>query len=124
VFVGEHRWTSLGPAGARGGCSSLVYWNPRVILELWARVARGDFASAPHLHDRVCALHEFLELSFGARGLTDTAYDRMGGAACGFLRMSLRSRGPYPSATPDDAAKLREWFSAHFAEMLEHEGDA
>ncbi|HEY5315403.1 MAG TPA: dihydrodipicolinate synthase family protein, partial [Pirellulales bacterium] len=39
VFVGEHAWGRLGRAGAKGGCSSAVYWNPPLILALWQQVA-------------------------------------------------------------------------------------
>ena len=28
VFVAETRWSDLGPCGARGACSAMVYWNP------------------------------------------------------------------------------------------------
>lgn len=34
VFTNEHLWDELGPAGAVGCCSAMVYWNPRVILQL------------------------------------------------------------------------------------------
>src|SRR6185295_6909436 len=34
VFVSEDLWGSLGPLGAKGCCSSLVYWAPRLILKI------------------------------------------------------------------------------------------
>ena len=65
-------------------------------------------------------LFEFFSSSegFASRGFTDSAGDRLGGAAGGFLTCSLRSRGPYPSATPDDVETLRHWYRGHFPEML------
>ena len=118
VFVGEHKFAELGRVGAKGGCSSLVYWNPRVILTLWRQVERQDWASADATCRRILELFNFSEQAFGTRGFTDTAEDRLGGVASGFLKCSLRSRGPYPHATPDDAAILRRWYQEHFPEML------
>jgi hypothetical protein len=44
----------------------------------------------------------------------------LGGVASGFLKCSLRSRGPYPHANPDDATLLGRWYREHFPEMLVH----
>jgi hypothetical protein len=54
-----------------------------------------------------------------AKGFTDTAYDRLGGVSSGFLKTSLKSRGPYKAATEVDVRELRQWYQAHFPEMLE-----
>ena len=70
-------------------------------------------------YERIKPLFEFLHAEFGPRGFTDTAFDRMGGVASGFLQTSLRSRGPYPAATEADVAMLRRWYETHFPEMLE-----
>jgi len=119
VFVGENLWGPLGPRGARGSCSSMVYWNPRVILAAWSLVARRDWTALEHWNGRIAALHQFLVGRFGPEGLTDTAYDRLGGVASGFLKTSLKSRGPYPSANESCVAALRAWYRDHFPEMLE-----
>ena len=63
-------------------------------------------------------LFEFLDEAFGPRGFTDSAGDRLGGVASGFLKCSLRSRGPYPSANSEDVETLRCWYREHFPEML------
>lgn len=118
VFVGESRWAELGPCGVRGCCSSMVYWNPSLTLEFWASVERGDWESVRKTDERVQPLFEFLHVEFGPRGFTDTAFDRLGGIACGFLNTSLRSRAPYPSATQDDVERFRTWCRGHFPEML------
>jgi hypothetical protein len=68
---------------------------------------------------RIEQLLKFLFGQWGARGFTDTAYDRLGGAAGGFLKVSLRSRGPYPHATPQDVVIWQRWCREHFPEMLE-----
>jgi dihydrodipicolinate synthase/N-acetylneuraminate lyase len=120
VFVGEHEFGSLGRFGARGSCSSVIYWNPRVILSLWRQVERRDWAGVDATCARLMELFTFLfsPNGFGARGFTDTAFDRLGGITSGFLQCGLRSRGPYPHATNDDVETLRDWYREHFADML------
>ncbi len=46
---------------------------------------------------------------------TDTAYDRIGGIADGFLQTSLRSRGPYPMATQEDVEVYRRLYAVLFS---------
>jgi 4-hydroxy-tetrahydrodipicolinate synthase len=118
VFVGEHLWGSLCPHGARGGCSSIVYWNPRVILELWRRAEARDWDALAAGCERLTRLDEFLGARYAPLGFTDTAYDRMGARAFGFLQTSLRNRGPYVSPTATDVADLRQWCQEHLPEML------
>lgn len=121
VFVGESLWKTLGPHGARGGCSSMVYWNPRVCLALWQAVEAGDWDSVSRQAEPVSRLFAFLHSEFGTRGFTDTAFDRLGGLASGFLQTSLRSRGPYVSVSPADVQNLQSWYEAEFPEMLQAE---
>ncbi|MFV2066192.1 MAG: dihydrodipicolinate synthase family protein [Pirellulales bacterium] len=118
VFVGEDKWGELGRAGANGGCSSMVYWNPYVILPLWQQVEQKDWDSVDAACQRIGDLIEFLGASFGPKGFTDTAFDRLGGISGGFLKSSLRSRGPYPGCTQEDVQTLRRWYREHFPEML------
>ena len=119
VFVAEPRWAELCPAGAAGGCSSFVYWNPRVILGLWEKVRSRDWEAVSASAPKIQALNDYVSANFVANGLTETAIDRIGSRASGFLATSLRCRGPYPSATNDDVEQLRRWYGQHFPEMLE-----
>jgi len=119
VFVGEPNWPELGPCGVVGACSSMVYWNPRVVLDLWDKLRSQRWSELSDMAPKLNALHAFLAGQFSPRGFTDTAYDRMGGRASGFLRTGLRSRGPYPSASLDDVERLRTWYQGNFPEMLE-----
>jgi len=118
VFVGEDKWGKLGRTGAMGCCSSVVYWNPYVTLPLWQQVRQGDWPSVDATCGRLSELMTFLGATFGPKGFTDTAFDRLGGVASGFLKTSLRSRGPYPSCTREDVETLRRWYQDHFPEML------
>ncbi|MBN2294595.1 MAG: hypothetical protein JXM70_19350, partial [Pirellulales bacterium] len=119
VFIGEHKSAELGPLGAVGCCSSMIYWNPRVTLDLWQHVHDGDWQHVEAVCERLSNLIAFLHGEYVERGFTDTAFDRMGGRASGFLQTSLRSRGPYTSATQKDVDQLRAWYGEHFPEMLE-----
>jgi dihydrodipicolinate synthase/N-acetylneuraminate lyase len=118
VFVSETLWADLGPNGVRGSCSAMVYWNPRVVLALWEKLTAGDWPGLAADLRPVEELLHFLFERYGKKGFTDTAYDRLGGRASGFIKTSLRNRGPYISATEEDVRTLREWYREHFPEML------
>lgn len=120
VFVAEPFWKELGPCGAAGACSAMVYWNPSLILNLWSSIERKDWDAIDQIHAKIDLLHQFLAAEFGSRGFTDSAYDKLAGNALGILDSSLRCRGPYPSPDPDDSVKLYSWCEKHFPEILNH----
>jgi dihydrodipicolinate synthase/N-acetylneuraminate lyase len=119
VFVSENLLGSLGRRGARGSCSSVVYWAPRFILSLWSKVERRDWAAVDAGCAKLHKLFGFLFQQWGGRGLTDTGYDRLGGVAGGVLQTSLAGRAPYPSATADDVRVFQEWCRRNLPEILE-----
>ena len=119
VFVGEHLWPSLGPCSAVGCCSSMIYWNPRVVLGLWEKMQEQDWGGLKEACAPVHLLHQFLGERYAPKGFTDTAYDRMGGLASGFLGTSLRNRRPYISPSEKDLEDLRGWYRENFPEMLQ-----
>jgi len=119
VFVGEHVWDELGPRGAIGCCSALVYWDPRVILLHWKNLKSKNWDAVNACCKKLKKFGAFYGSQFGSRGILDSAGDRMGGVAGGFLQTNLHSRGPYKGVTPDDVETLRQWFRENFPEMLE-----
>jgi 4-hydroxy-tetrahydrodipicolinate synthase len=119
VFVHEGRFHELGPAGVAGSCSAMVYWNPRILLALWGELQIGNWEAVKSGCDAISALLQFLFALSGERDFPDTSYDRLGGAASGFLKMGLRNRGPYSSATEADVAALQAWYRENWPEMLE-----
>ena len=119
VFVGENLFGSLGRCGARGGCSSVVYWAPRFMLDLWAKVERQDWAAVDEDCAKLGRLFGFLFAQWGQSGMTDTGYDRLGGVAGGVLKTSIAGREPYPCATADDVRILQDWWRHNLPEMLE-----
>lgn len=118
VFVDETEWPKLGPKGAAGACSWLFYWKPQLSLRLWELLRQQEWESLERETSPVKRLLDFAITEFESKGLTDTALDRFGAIASGFLRTSLHNRGPYPSATQDDVVTLRQWCHEHFPEML------
>jgi len=118
VFVAESLFGSLGRCGAKGGCSSVVYWYPAFVLELWRQVEAQNWEAV----DAGCAtlekLFAFIFRQWGPRSFTDTGFDRLGGAASGFLDVSLRSRGPYPSAKYGDVEIWQNWVRENLPEIL------
>ena len=118
VFVGETSWAQLGPLGAAGCCSATVYWNPGWVLRLWEAVEQQDWDTVARSSAPLAELHAFLGQRYAPLGFTDTAYDRMGGRAFGFLETSLRNRAPYVSPTEQDVADLRARCHSHFPEFV------
>jgi dihydrodipicolinate synthase/N-acetylneuraminate lyase len=118
VFVGEHRWAELGPVGAIGCCSSVVYWSPHVLLRSWTHLENRDWQQLQADCGKLNALFAGLFEAFGTRGFTDTAFDRLGGQAGRILKTSLRNREPYAAPNESDVQTMRELFQKHFPEML------
>ncbi len=118
VWVGEELWSSLGPCGAIGCASALVYANPRVILHMFELLQQQQWEQLKPWTDMLARLTQGLQ-PFTVKGFTDTAYDHMQGLATGFLNMNPRSRGTYLSATEADVQQLRAWMADNIPEFLE-----
>ena len=118
VFVGESLWASLVPHGVKGGCSSMIYWNPKITLSFWQLLDSQQWDAAAAMHAKIQPLFDFLVGTFVEKGYTDTAFDRLGGLASGFLKTSYASRAPYPSTAPEDVEIMRKWYFEHFPEMI------
>lgn len=118
VFVNENLWGALGPHGAVGCCSALVYANPRVILQIWSLLRTQQWDALRKQSALLGRLDEYLESAIGPKGYTDTSYDRLATVATGFLKTSLHSRGPYPSAAKEDLELFRSWCRTNFPELL------
>jgi len=119
VFVGEHRICDLGPFGACGGCSSLVYMNPPFVLRMFGLLQAKDWASLRPMTDQVLRFFTEGLASVVEKGCADSAIDRALGRCLGFLSTSLQCRGPYVSCTPEDEAEIRAWLQANTPELAE-----
>ena len=118
VWVGEDKFNALGPYGAIGSASSLVYMNPRVILHMFDLLYRKQWDELQPLTDQVARLIQEGLRPFATRGFTDTGFDRLMGKASGFLTMNVRSRGTYASATDEDISALQKWMQENTPELL------
>jgi dihydrodipicolinate synthase/N-acetylneuraminate lyase len=118
VWVGEGKFNALGPYGAVGSASALVYMNPRVILHMFDLLCRKQWDELQPLTDQVERLIEEGLRPFAARGFTDTGFDHLMGKASGFLKMNVRSRGTYASATDEDVFALQKWMQENTPELL------
>lgn len=119
VFVSENRWAELGPHGAAGSCSSLIYWLSRFTMRAWNDVEAKNWNAVNKAAEAMDALFNFLGVQFANRGFTDAAYDKMGGAIKNFLSGSLICRHPYPYGNESDVKALREWIGKNYPEMLQ-----
>ena len=118
VWVGEDKFNALGPYGAIGSASALVYMNPRFILHMFDLLSKKQWNELQPLTDQVTRLIEEGLKPFAARGFTDTAFDRLMGKTSGFLTMNVRSRGTYTSPTDEDVYSLQKWVQENTPELL------
>ena len=118
VWVGEDKYNVLGPYGAIGSASALVYMNPRIILYMFELLIRKEWEKLKPLTDQVTKLIDEGLKPFASKGFTDTAFDRLMGKTTGFLSMNVRSRGTYISPTDEDVYLLREWMKKNTPELL------
>jgi len=119
VWVGEKEWSRLGPYGANGCASALVYMNPRVILQMLTLLQQKKWEELKPWTDLVRKLVGQGLAPFLEKGFTDTAFDHMMGVATGFLTMNVRSRGTYTSANEDDVRQLRDWMKINTPQLLD-----
>jgi dihydrodipicolinate synthase/N-acetylneuraminate lyase len=110
-------WPKLGPHGLTGCCSSFVYYAPDIVLPLDKHLAAKDWDKLAVGAEKLQRLLDFVVKTFVMRGCWDSAMDRLGGISGGVLRTSLYCRGPYPHATKEDVATLREWFRTNLPEV-------
>jgi len=118
VWVSEAEWRRLGPHGANGCASALVYMNPRVVLHMFKLLQCKNWDELKHWTDIVNQLISKGLAPFTEKGFTDTAYDHLMGVVAGFLVMNVRSRGPYTRATDEDIQQLRIWMETNTPDLL------
>ncbi len=119
VFVGENEIGKLGPYGAIGCCSSLIYQNPKLILMIFDLLFEKKWDELDVWMTKLDKLiFEGLKPCFDA-GCVDSAIDRLLGLSAGFLKTSLICRGPYPSCTPELLAGFQAWLKTNLPEFLE-----
>lgn len=119
VWVGEKLWSQLGPHGAIGCASALVYMNPRVILLMFDLLRTKKWDGLKKWTDRLHFYEEKGLKPFTDKGFMDSAYDHLQGLVAGFLEMKPGSRAPYVSATAEDVEQHRKWMRENTPELLQ-----
>ena len=119
-FVGESLLASAMQLGARGCYSSLIFTNPKMMLEFYAAAEAGNWdramAAQKHVSRFFGELEAFVE-SLG-EGLIDPVGDKGLAVASGCLLGSARCRAPYIGWSDKTIAAVREWLGTHFPEFL------
>ncbi len=95
-------------AGARGSCSSYVNVCPKYMLHYYSLCEQGRFEEALGIERHVQDWRREASAHVRARGLLDSALDRLFSRTAGFIEIDLRCRSPYQSATEED---LRIYFN-------------
>ncbi len=119
VFVGEGLWSQLGPHGAIGCCSAMIYLNPRLTMGMFdlLKAKKWDELSV-WTEKSTRIIMEGLKPCWSV-GREDSALDRLQANATGFLKTSLHCRKPYPSCTPEMVVNFRKWLADNLPEFLE-----
>jgi len=118
VWVGEHEWSRLGPSGAVGCASALVYMNPPLILNMFDMLKNKNWDELAPWTEKLKDYYKAGLGSYFAKGFADTALDHLQGLAGGFLKGSPRSRGPYMSTTEEDVRQFSEWVRKNHPELI------
>ncbi len=110
-FVAENFLVSAMLLGARGCCSSVVYWYPEFAFSLYAKAEAGQWEEAVALQKALDALFAELDVFMEACGLGgfDPAVDKGVALATGVFVGHPRVRPPYIGWTPEEVEKVRDW---------------
>ncbi len=107
-LVGETLLPRRMADGARGTCSSYIYYAPVMTLRLYeaARGGEGGRAEAQRILERLAAFEAEAIDPLAERGFVDAAIDKAFAEAAGWIPTSRLVRAPYSSVPADDVAAL------------------
>ncbi len=117
-LVGEANLASGMAVGARGSCSAYVYVCPRYMLHYFALCERGEWEAAQAIEEHVKAWHAGPCKHLFAKGMQDSALDRVFAFAAGFIEVELRCRPPYIYASQEDVELYIQLCRNGFPEFL------
>jgi len=119
-FVGENLLVSAMQLGARGTYSSVIFTNPRIMLDLYvaARDRRWDEAMAmqDHVTRFLNDVEKFIEGT--GEGMQDPVFDKGLAAACGFLKGHQRCRPPYVGWSDGTVRDLRALIQQRYPNFI------
>jgi dihydrodipicolinate synthase/N-acetylneuraminate lyase len=120
-LVGETLLPRRMADGARGTCSSYIYYAPAVMLELFAASATGggETAATERLLRRLHAFEAEAIDPLAERGFVDAAIDKAFAEAAGWLPMSRVVREPYSSVPAEEVRALAALIERSYPEFRE-----
>jgi dihydrodipicolinate synthase/N-acetylneuraminate lyase len=118
-LVGEPHLATGMAAGGRGSCSAYIYVCPKYMLHYYSLCEQGNWAEAQQIERHVRAWLEDACGHLFAKGLQDSALDRVFAHAAGFIEIDLRCRPPYRSATQEDLKRYIQLCRERFPEFLD-----
>jgi dihydrodipicolinate synthase/N-acetylneuraminate lyase len=118
-LVGETLLPRRVPDGARGTCSSYIYYAPSLMTRLWAAVRDGRHDDAEEAVARFRAFESEAIDPLAAEGYEDAAIDKAFAAASGHLPIHPRIRAPYEGVPDGRVASLSLLIGERYPEFLE-----
>ena len=104
-FTGEYTFAADFAGGASRLCSWLAVTNPRLALEWYDALVRGDYNAALRIQALVNRYK--IQVKSTWRGQSDAAVNKADAAVNPNMRCDVRVRPPYASCTRDDVARKR-----------------
>jgi 4-hydroxy-tetrahydrodipicolinate synthase len=119
-FVGENLLVSAMQLGARGTYSSMIFTNPRIMLDLYAAAEAKEWGVALQMQAKVTRFMNDVEgfIESTGEGLQDPVFDKGLALASGCLQGHQRCRAPYIGWSDETVSKLRAWMKDRYPEFL------
>lgn len=121
-LVGETLLARRYPDGARGSCSSYIYYAPALTMRLWTSIRDGDTATTDAVQARFRAFEDEAIMPIVRDGHFDAAIDKCFAAAAGHLPVSAEVRAPYRSVAPERVEAMRRLIHERYPDFLEVPG--
>lgn len=118
-LVGETLLPARMADGARGTCSSYIYYAPALMTRLYGASAAGRYEDAAAIGGRFRAFERDAIEPLAADGYVDAAIDKAFAAAAGHLPIRPSVRGPYRGVSSGRVATLRELITTSYPDFLE-----
>jgi dihydrodipicolinate synthase/N-acetylneuraminate lyase len=119
LLVGETLLPLRVPDGARGTCSSYIYYAPALMTRLWEAVRDGRTKDARDAAARFEAFEAEVIDPLAAEGHEDAAIDKAFAAASGHLPVEPRIRAPYRGVPADVVEVLAVIIRERYPDFLE-----
>lgn len=118
-LVGETLLPRRVPEGARGTCSSYIYYAPALMTRLWEAARDGRREEAERVAARFGAFEAEAIDPLAAEGHEDAAIDKAFAAAAGHLPVGPRIRAPYRGVPEARVAELAALIRERYPDFLE-----